>query len=270
MNGLKLAIHGVTDVGLNREHNEDSIGWDTEMGLVLLADGMGGHNAGEVASELAVTTIRDALHDVLTPELVAADVVNFADAVREAVVYANEEIHEQAHDRVEYAGMGTTLVLALFHNGKVTYANVGDSRIYRFRRNELAQITSDHSLVQEMVDSGYLSEEEALLSTNRNLITSALGISPIVEVDIHTEDVEYDDVYLLCSDGLTDLVEDIDIVEILTQYQPNLGLVAQALVDMANARGGNDNISVILVTFHEAYSDQHGLSSSESGEIVNH
>ena len=270
MNGLKLAIHGVTDVGLNREHNEDSIGWDAEMGLILLADGMGGHNAGEVASELAVTTIRDALHDVLTPEIVAADVVNFADAVREAVVYANEEIHEQAHERVDYAGMGTTLVLTLFHNGKVTYAHVGDSRIYRFRHNELVQITSDHSLVQEMVDSGYLSEEEALLSTNRNLITRALGIAPMVDVDIHTEDVENDDIYLLCSDGLTDLVEESDIVDILTQYQPNLGVAAQALVDMANERGGNDNISVILVTFHEAYSDQHGLSLSESGEIAKH
>lgn len=267
MMDLKLAIHGVTDVGMNREHNEDSIGWDADMGLVLLADGMGGHNAGEVASELAVATIRDALHDVLIPELVEANVINFADAVREAVVYANEEIHQQAHERVECAGMGTTLVLTLFHNGKVTYAHVGDSRIYRLRNGAIEQITSDHSLVQEMVDSGYLSEEEALLSTNRNLITRALGIAPDVEVDVITDDIEQDDVYLLCSDGLSDMVSDADLQATLLQHRQNLGAAAQALVDLANARGGSDNISVILVAFNEAYSDERGISPGDSQEV---
>lgn len=267
MTRLKLVIHGVTDVGMNREHNEDSIGWDTGLGLVLLADGMGGHNAGEIASELAVTTIREALHDVLLPELVEANVINFADAVREAVVYANEEIHLQAHRRVECAGMGTTLVLALFHDYKVTYAHVGDSRIYRFRNGEVEQITSDHSLVQEMVDNGYLSEEEAMLSTNRNLITRALGIAPEVEVDVVTDDVDRDDVYLLCSDGLSDLIDEEDMQANLLANKQNLNTAAQLLVDLANARGGTDNISVILVAFNEAYSDDHGIASGESQEV---
>lgn len=267
MNELKLVIHGVTDVGMNREHNEDAIGWDTNIGLVLLADGMGGHNAGEVASELAVTTIREALQDVLIPELVEANVINFADAVREAVVYANEEIHQQAHERQECAGMGTTLVLTLFHGDKVTYAHVGDSRIYRYHQGEISQVTSDHSLVQEMVDNGYLSEEEALISTNRNLITRALGIAPEVEVDVETATVDKDDIYLMCSDGLSDLIDENDMQAILTQNRTELAKAAQAMVDLANARGGSDNISVILVAFSEAYSDERGISPGESQEI---
>ena len=266
-NGSKLAIYGVTDVGLNREHNEDSITWDAEMGLVMLADGMGGHNAGEVASEMAVTAIRDALLDVLTPEMIESEVIKCDDAVREAVIYANEEIFEQARKRAGCEGMGTTLVMTLFHQDKVTYANVGDSRIYRIRNNELTQITSDHSLVQEMVDNGYLSEEEAVNSSSRNLITRALGIAEVVEVDVVTDDFESEDVYLLCSDGLTDLVSDTLIIETLLTEGLSLHDAAQALVDLANEHGGTDNISVILVAMHEAFSDDKGLSSTVSREI---
>lgn len=265
--GLKLAVYGVTDVGLNREHNEDCISWDIDMGLVLLADGMGGHNAGEVASEMAVTAIHDALLDVLNPTMMETGVIKCADAVREAVVYANEEIHEQANTRIDCAGMGTTLVLALFYDDKVTYAHVGDSRIYRFRNNELKQITQDHSLVQEMVDNGYLSEEEALISTSRNLITRALGIAPQVDVDVSTEVLEADDVYLLCSDGLSDLVNDIDIGRVLAEKQGRLDQAAHALVALANEHGGTDNISVILVTMHEAFSDDRGVPPGVSQEI---
>ncbi|MBI3562506.1 MAG: Stp1/IreP family PP2C-type Ser/Thr phosphatase [Gammaproteobacteria bacterium] len=267
MQRLKLVIHGVTDVGMSREHNEDSIGWDADIGLVLLADGMGGHNAGEIASELAVTTIREALHDVLIPELVEANVINFADAVREAVVYANEEIHLQANSRLECAGMGTTLVLTLFHDSKITFAHVGDSRIYRFRNAEVEQITSDHSLVQEMVDNGYLSEEEALLSTNRNLITRALGISPEVEVDVETHELEKEDIYLLCSDGLSDLLNEEDMQASLIQHRQDIAQAAHSMVELANSRGGTDNISVILVGFTEAFSDEHGINPGDSQEL---
>jgi len=265
--GLKLVVYGVTDVGLNREHNEDCISWDIDLGLVLLADGMGGHNAGEIASEMAITAIHDALLDVLSPEMLEAGVINCDDAVREAVVYANEEIHEQANARVECAGMGTTLCLTLFYDDKVTYAHVGDSRIYRFRNTELKQVTQDHSLVQEMVDNGYLSEEEALISTSRNLITRALGIAPDVEVDVGTELLEDDDVYLLCSDGLSDLVSDEDIARVLNEGHGNLSESAQNLVDLANERGGTDNVSVVLVAMHEAFSDELGLPPGASQEI---
>lgn len=267
--GLKLAIHGMTDVGLSREHNEDCIRWDSELGLVMLADGMGGHNAGEVASELAVTSIHDALLDVLTPEMLETKVIKCEDAVRESVIYANEEIFEQAQERIECAGMGTTIVLTLFHENLVTWANVGDSRIYRLRNAELSQITQDHSLVQEMVDNGYLSQEEALISTSRNLITRALGIAPEVEVDVTTEELDEDDVFLLCSDGLTDLVTDGEILETVLEYRANMEDATKKLIEMANDKGGTDNVSVILITLHEAFSDELGLPPGASQEIEN-
>lgn len=268
-NGLKLAIHGISDVGLSREHNEDCIRWDIEMGLVMLADGMGGHNAGEVASDMAVTAIHDALLDVLTPEMLETKVIKCEDAVRESVVYANEEIFGQSQEQVECAGMGTTLVLTLFHENHVTWANVGDSRIYRVRNAELSQITQDHSLVQEMVDNGYLSEEEALISTSRNLITRALGIAPEVEVDVTTEEIDEDDVFLLCSDGLSDLVNDDDILRVILEHRSNMSEATQKLVDLANEHGGTDNVSVILITLHEAFSDEKGLPPGASQEIEN-
>lgn len=266
-NGLKLAVYGISDVGLNREHNEDSISWDIDLGLILLADGMGGHNAGEVASDMAVSAIHDALLDVLTPEMLETNAIKCEDAVRESVVYANEEIHEQAHARIECAGMGTTVVLALFHDNSITYANVGDSRIYRLRNGVLQQITQDHSLVQEMVDNGYLSQEEALLSTSRNLITRALGIAPEVEVDVNTDELEEDDLYLLCSDGLSDMMSDTDIQQLLNEHRPNLEKAAEALVNLANHNGGSDNISVILVAMHESFSDDRGLPPGASQEL---
>lgn len=266
-NGLKLAVYGLSDVGLSREHNEDSISWDIELGLIMLADGMGGHNAGEIASELAVTAIRDALLDVLTPDMLETQLIKCDEALREAVVYANEEIHEQSNRRIECAGMGTTVVITLFHDDKVTYAHVGDSRIYRLRHGEYQQLTQDHSLVQEMIDNGYLSQEEAMISSSRNLITRALGIAPEVEVDVSTEVLDIDDVYLLCSDGLSDLLSEQDMARILIEQRDRLGEAAQHLVDLANERGGTDNISVILVALHEAFSDEHGLSPSESQEL---
>ena len=131
----KIDLAEMTDTGRVREHNEDAIGSNGDIGLMVLADGMGGHNAGEVASEMAVTAIRDALLDVLTPEMIDSEVIKCDDAVREAVIYANEEIFEQARTRAGCEGMGTTLVMTLFHQDKVTYANVGDSRIYRIRKN---------------------------------------------------------------------------------------------------------------------------------------
>lgn len=266
-NGMKLAVYGLSDVGLCREHNEDSISWDIEMGLIMLADGMGGHNAGEIASELAVTAIRDALLDVLTPDILESKMIKCDEALREAVVYANEEIHDQANRRIECAGMGTTVVITLFHEDKVTYAHVGDSRIYRLRQGEFKQLTQDHSLVQEMIDNGYLSQEEAMISSSRNLITRALGIAPDVEVDVSTDELDSEDVYLLCSDGLSDLLNEQDMAGILIEQRNNLGIAAQQLVDLANERGGTDNISVILVAMHEAFSDERGLSPSESQEL---
>jgi len=260
--GLKIVIHGITDVGQSREHNEDAISWDTRLGLALLADGMGGHNAGEVASILAVDSIKTSLADVVTPEIVASGVVDYKDAVVDAISFANREINEQSLENPEYAGMGTTLVLVLFLNRCVIYAHVGDSRIYRLRKSEFHQLTSDHSLVQEMIDNGYLSHEEAQESTSRNLITRALGISEEVDVDIAEQDTEIGDIYLLCSDGLTDLVSDSEIHDVIMKNRDDLESASRTLVDLANQKGGTDNISVVLSAVYKAYSD--GRSDDES------
>lgn len=257
--GTKLTVYGETDVGQLREHNEDFIGWDVHLGLVLLADGMGGHNAGEVASELAVSSIRDALQDVLGPDMASSNMIDFNDAIREAIVYANEEIIRMANERLECAGMGTTIVVTLFHDDRVIIANVGDSRMYRLRDKEMTQLTTDHSLVQEMLDNGYISEEEAQLSASRNLITRALGIADQVEVDVAQDTLQNGDIYLLCSDGLTDLVTDDEILQLLLQSKDGLKTGCKRLISLANEKGGKDNISVILISLQEAYSDSVGL-----------
>ncbi len=260
----KLIIQGLSDVGLVRGHNEDKIAWDENLGLVLLADGMGGHNAGEVASELAVNRIIDSLRGVLISDI--EKVVDRCAAVHEAIQHANNEIVQVAQERSECAGMGTTIVLSLFYNDSVIFAHVGDSRIYRYRNDELTQITTDHSLVQEMVDNGYISEQEALTSASRNLITRALGIADTVEVDVIESDCRIDDLYLLCSDGLTDLVTDEEIAVIFEQHDHGDGYsastlesIATSLVSSANEKGGKDNISTVLVTKMEAFSDMQGL-----------
>lgn len=243
----QLEIHGVTDDGLVRDHNEDYISWKLESGLIILADGMGGHNAGEVASELAVTSISDALEEVLTPEIKDSGDMDFKEVVHDAVVFANDEINLHAKTHPECSGMGTTVVMTLFHDDAVILASVGDSRIYRFRKGELKQVTTDHSLVQEMIDNGYMSEEEALNSTNRNLITRALGIAEEVKVDVTQEAIEKDDIYLLCSDGLSDMITDEQIFSTLVKSRQDLQRASENLVELAKDHGGHDNVSVILV-----------------------
>ncbi len=243
----KLNIYGLTDEGLVREHNEDYISWAPESGLVILADGMGGHNAGEVASELAVTSICEVLNEVLSPEIKDNCGMDFKEVVHEAVVYANDEINQHAKEHPECSGMGTTIVMALFHNDSVIFASVGDSRIYRFRKGELKQVTIDHSLVQDMVDNGYMSEEEALNSNNRNLITRALGIAEDVKVDVTEHETEKNDIYLLCSDGLSDMIDDELIFSTLVKSRQNLKRAGEDLVKLAKEHGGHDNVSVILV-----------------------
>ncbi len=247
-NTPKLEIFGLTDEGLVRDHNEDYISWNADSGLVILADGMGGHNAGEVASELAVTSIVDALEEVLSPDIKGACDMDFEEVVHEAVVFANDEINLHAKTHPECTGMGTTIVMSLFHDDSVILASVGDSRIYRFRKGELKQVTTDHSLVQEMIDNGYMSEEEAENSTNRNLITRALGIAEEVNVDVTKSEIEKDDIYLLCSDGLSDMIPDDLIFSTLVKARRDLKRASEELVKQAKEHGGHDNVSVILVS----------------------
>ncbi len=240
-----LEFCGATDVGRRRQNNEDAIACDEALGLAIVADGMGGHLAGEVASSLAAGEIRKLLGAALDGQAEPAQ------AVRAAVEEANREIHRRAaHDPV-CAGMGTTLALLLERGGNAVIAHVGDSRVYRLRGGVLEQLTADHSLVQELIDTGFLSVDEARNSANRNVITRALGIAEEVEVDLRTESLEAGDLYLLCSDGLTDLVPDARIGELLNACG-SPAAAARALVEEANANGGLDNISVILARATEA------------------
>ena len=163
------------------------------------------------------------------------------------IAKTNSSIFESANSQPQYAGMGTTLVVALFRDNRLSVAHIGDSRLYRLRREQLEQVTRDHSLLQEQIDSGMLTKEAARRSQNKNLVTRALGIEAEVEAEIHTYDAQSGDIYLLCSDGLNDMVEDDDIALTLNAMGSNLPLAANQLVQMANDNGGRDNVSVVLV-----------------------
>lgn len=247
-----LDIVRLTDVGQRRDHNEDAIASDAEIGLVVLADGMGGYKAGEVASEIAILTIMAELKEALQDfEGGQTDPTSGMQAesllIEDAVAKANESIYSISQDQPQCAGMGTTLVVALFTNNKVLVGHIGDSRMYRLRAGAFEQITEDHSLLQEQIKSGLITPEQAKYSNNKNLVTRALGVDPMVELELHEHDVQVDDLYLLCSDGLTDLVTDDEIALTLGTLSANLELAANQLIQMANDNGGKDNVSVILI-----------------------
>ncbi|HEX3161593.1 MAG TPA: Stp1/IreP family PP2C-type Ser/Thr phosphatase [Pseudolabrys sp.] len=255
--GTSLEVATATDPGMVRSHNEDSIGTDAEIGLAVLADGMGGYNAGEVASGIAVamltTEMKQAL-DTHEPHALDASGETLAEKfVRENSAKANAAIYQTAKSQPQYSGMGTTLVVALFFDNRMTVGHIGDSRLYRLRKDGFEQVTRDHSLLQEQIDSGMLTKEQARYSQNKNLVTRAVGIDPEVETEIHTYNVEPGDIYLLCSDGLSDMVQDEDIHSTLSTLQSNLPLAAKQLVQLANDCGGRDNISVILVRILEDF-----------------
>ena len=265
---LEIASH--TDPGMVRSHNEDSIASIAEKGLVVLADGMGGYNAGEVASGMATTVITTELRQLLedhAPHEVDPQGGQKAalKMLREQVAKANTSIYQASQSQPQYAGMGTTLVVALFYDNKMMVAHIGDSRLYRMRGDEFGQVTKDHSLLQEQIDAGMLTKEQAKLSSNKNLVTRALGIDPAVEPEIHEYDTLPGDIYLLCSDGLSDMVSDDDIGMALQALGANLELAAQQLVQMANDNGGRDNVSVILIKILREFPAGQGLASKVFG-----
>jgi PPM family protein phosphatase len=249
--GTALEVATATDPGMVRSHNEDSMGTDAEIGLAVLADGMGGYNAGEVASGIAVAMLTTEMKQALEnndPHALDASGETLAEKfVRENSAKANAAIYQTAKSQPQYSGMGTTLVVALFFDNRMTVGHIGDSRLYRLRGEAFEQVTRDHSLLQEQIDSGMITKEQARYSQNKNLVTRAVGIDPEVETEIHTYAVEPGDIYVLCSDGLSDMVQDEDIHSTLSTLQSNLPLAAKQLVQLANDSGGRDNISVILV-----------------------
>lgn len=253
-NSLSDALEIVvrTDPGMVRGHNEDAVFANPNQGLAILADGMGGYNAGEVASGMVTTLLStefEAAFNAKAPyETDAATGKPYAHrCIIDKVAATNSAIFHAAESQPQYAGMGTTLVMALFYDNQVTVAHIGDSRLYRLRGDEFGAITRDHSLLQEQIDSGMISVEEARHSQNRNLVTRAVGVDPEVDTEIHDYAVQAGDIYLLCSDGLNDMVEDDEIQLTLQMLSANLELAATQLIQMANDNGGRDNVSVILI-----------------------
>ncbi|MFZ2540848.1 MAG: Stp1/IreP family PP2C-type Ser/Thr phosphatase [Gallionella sp.] len=241
-----------THPGVVRSHNEDSVACETSCGLAVLADGMGGYNAGEVASGIAVSVLgTEVSHSLENGSPIRLDEETGDEygvlLLRDNIQRANAAIYYAAQNQPQYAGMGTTVVAGLFYDNRVAVAHVGDSRLYRLRNETLEMITRDHSFLQEQIDSGMMSVEDARLSKNKNLVTRAVGIDAKVDTEIHVHDVLIGDVYLFCSDGLNDMVGEEDIQSTLYAMQGNLPLAAEQLIQLANDNGGRDNVSVVLV-----------------------
>ena len=247
----KIEIAEFTDTGRVREHNEDAVGSNSDIGLMVLADGMGGYNAGEVASGIAVQIVSELVVEGAHREQRAdidphSGLMRQSIVLRDAVYRANKIIFQTAQSQTHCEGMGTTIVACMFYDNKISIAHVGDSRAYRLRGEAFEQLTLDHSLLQELVDRGFYSHDEAQRSTNRNYVTRALGVEPTVEVEVHEHEVLPDDIYLLCSDGLPDMVEDEDIHLTISTFNASLDTVGQQLIELANDHGGRDNGSVML------------------------
>lgn len=240
-----------TDVGRTRAHNEDATYLDAAHRIMVLADGMGGYQAGEVASALAVNVIAETCREGPTADEALAKIdpdAGISVAMRQmqlAIEKANNRICAMAMGKPELAGMGTTVVAARFYDGKVGIAHVGDSRCYRFRDGKLKQLTKDHSYVQEQVERGLMTEDEAAHSHQKNLITRALGINSLAQADVQEFRTRVGDIFLLCSDGLSDMV-DADLIAQTLAATDDLEATVDELVALANKAGGRDNISVVL------------------------
>ena len=253
---MKFKVCGKTDVGIKRNNNEDSFGIDQQLGLFIVADGMGGHAAGEIASKMAIDVILDYIkRTIATNEPYLTGYNNrysrAANRLCSAVILANQLISDTATNRQDWQGMGTTMVAAWLPDPDsplLSVANVGDSRAYLLRHGELKQLTRDHSLVEEHVRSGLISREEADSSSIRNMITRALGFRERVEADVVETEIEPGDKLLLCSDGLNTMLTDDEILTIL-KLTSGLESTCKQLIDAANDKGGKDNITVIIASF---------------------
>jgi len=247
---MKIAFR--THTGMLRNHNEDffSVLVDPHLSLVMVADGMGGHLGGGVASRLAVKVIQDFLIsrlDLLEEE------EELLELVRQAFHQAHLEITRQAASDDSLSGMGTTMVLGLFLRGKLYLANVGDSRAYLIKSRAITSLTQDHSLVASMVQSGVITDREAKTHHLRNIITQCLGCSEYTGPDLKIVELSPGDIFLFCSDGLTDMVDDQKVFKIIRRNFRKLSVGADKLIDMANKNGGLDNITVVLINYDSGF-----------------
>jgi serine/threonine protein phosphatase PrpC len=262
----KILIHGQTDTGLVRDHNEDAIIYDENIALAILADGMGGHRGGEMASAITVSTVLESIFENIkglktgeTDEATGYSAESLL--VHQAVTLANKNVHESSEANAQYRGMGTTVVVLMFYDNRFTVAHVGDSRLYRLRDGELEQITRDHSLIQELIDRGFYTPEQARKSLNKNLVTRAVGIDSKVQIDIQEDIAMVDDIYLLCSDGVNDMIEDHLIKSAIIENADNLENAAAEIIRLANQHGGKDNISALLAKPIKSFPAKNSLFS---------
>jgi protein phosphatase len=248
---------GLTDVGMRRDHNEDSYCTNADHQLYIVCDGMGGHAAGEVASRIAVETVEkftsatgnDA--DITWPFEYDENLSLNANRIRTAIRLANQNLIAHIQERKEYKGMGTTIVCSIVNGADASFGHVGDSRIYLIRKGEIRQLTRDHSWIDEQIKQGILTLEEARKHPLRNVITRALGSKDDVVVDVMDTRLEDEDILLLCSDGLTGMLEDREILQVVDAHKADLAAACKALIENANAHGGDDNVTAVLLRYRD-------------------
>jgi protein phosphatase len=240
---------GLTDIGLVRELNEDTISVpneDESMKLFVLADGMGGVNGGEEASKIASKSARDYIKKNFIK--IERTKVGLEELIRNAMNYANSKVFEAGNNDPKLKGMGTTLIVVLIYRGRIHIGHIGDSRVYRLRQNVLRQITKDHSYVQELVKQGAITEEEAKTHPQKNALTKVLGCERRIKPDIITKGFVKGDIILMCSDGLTNMVDDQYIYEIIMKNIYDINIECKKLIEKANKNGGKDNVSAIIIS----------------------
>lgn len=243
---MNYAYCAQTDPGLTRANNEDFFLFDESAGVAVLADGMGGYSAGEVASSMAATSITAEMTRCLSRSEPLGHADDLCHLLARSVDKANQEIRQAAAGNPNYKGMGTTVVLGVFRGARLFLTHVGDSRCYRLRGGVLAQITKDHSMLQEQVDAGLITRAHAAHAPGRNLLTRALGVESRLPLEVKIHPVEAGDLYLMCSDGLTDMVDDASIASLMRE-DTGLAQRTSALIHLANAKGGRDNVTVMLI-----------------------
>jgi protein phosphatase len=254
---VKITYKAVSDVGRKRKGNEDSLFVNPEQHLFVVADGMGGHAAGEVASKVAVESINEFVcltggdEEITWPFGLDENISYDGNRLKTAIRYANRKVLEATREKSEYEGMATTVAAVLVDGDSGNIGHVGDSRVYLVRDGEISQLTSDHSWVNEQIQSGVISPDQARTHPLRNVVTRALGGKPDLQVDMQQHKARPGDILLLCSDGLTTMIADDEIATVVREAEGDVDEAAQALVNSANAKGGEDNITVILIRFGE-------------------
>jgi len=244
---LEIKVYGNTNIGRVRKNNEDAYGIYPDLSLFIVADGLGGHAGGEVASRLAVETIKDGL--VSTESYRSS--AEITERIIEAIKGANNRIIQRASMMYDLKGMGTTVVVVKLEEDNAMIAHVGDSRMYLIRKNKITQITKDHTVVEEYIRLGLLTLQEALYHPNRHMLSRALGVSYDIDVDVADIQIAEGDIIILCTDGLTNMLSEKEILSAITELMPSPEKITDRLITLANNHGGIDNITVITICIEQ-------------------